>query len=76
MIDVERLNELPTYTRMAWSTRPMWDRRSSGRRGAAHSVSVAVARRPQPRRAGGRHRHHLVPAMAQLVGTGGRSDER
>ena len=27
MIDEQRLAELPTYSRMAWSSRPVWDRR-------------------------------------------------
>lgn len=76
MIDVERLNELPTYSRMAWSTRPVWDRRSAGRRGATDRVGVAVARRPQPHRAGHHPRQRVVSPMAQLVVNGGRSDGR
>lgn len=73
MNDVERLNELPNYSRMAWSTRPVWDRRAAGGHGASHRNHLAMAsgHRSARRRSGGRSRS--LPPMAQLVATGGRA---
>jgi hypothetical protein len=45
MIDEQRLAELPTYSRMAWSSRPVWDRRPTATQRRHYREDLAVARR-------------------------------
>jgi hypothetical protein len=45
MIDEQRLAELPPYTRMAWSSRPVWDRRPAAVQRRNPRSNLGVARR-------------------------------
>ena len=45
MIDEQRFAELPTYSRMAWSARPVWDRRPTGNQRRDRHADLGVARR-------------------------------
>ena len=62
MKDEQRLAELPTYSRMAWSSRPIWDRRPVESQRRNRRPDLGVARR---HRGGGRHSSRdLVRALA------------
>ena len=65
MNDEQRLAELPTYSRMAWSSRPVWDRRPAvGKRRNRHP-DLGVARRHRPHDGGRRSSRDRVHALAR-----------
>ena len=51
MCDVEQLSELSARSRMAWSTRPVWDRRAPN-----HQRRSSPSNLDRSRRDGGRYR--------------------
>jgi hypothetical protein len=55
MNNEQRLAELPTCSRMAWSSRPVWDRRPAVGQRSDRRSDMGVARRHRPH--GGSHRH-------------------
>ena len=70
MSDAQRLAELPTYSRMAWSARPVWDRRAPQRDGQSHQSSLGRAGRGGNRYRADRRSHrraHLLASEKPLV---------
>ena len=71
MIDEQRLAELPTYSSMAWSARPVWNRRPTGNQRRDRRADLGVARRHRSND-GDRHRSRdRIQALARsqsLVG--------
>lgn len=51
MRDVEQLSELPARSRMAWSTRPVWDRRAPNHKRRSDPTNL-----DRSGRVGGRYR--------------------
>jgi len=70
MKDEQRLAELPTYSRMAWSARPVWDRRPTGNQRRDRRADLGLARRHRTHD-GGRHRSldgvHALARSQSLV---------
>jgi len=65
MTDEQRLAELPTYSRMAWSARPVWDRRPAESQRRNHRPDLGGARRHRSHGGGGRSSRDLVHALAR-----------
>lgn len=65
MIDVERFSDLPVESRISWSSRPVWDRRTPAthRLGDRRHLGVAGCHR----RRNDRRTHH-PDRFASLVG--------
>ena len=72
MIDEQRFAaELPTYSRMAWSSRPIWDRRPTESQRRNRRPDLGVARRHHSHDGGRGSSRDLVHALAgseSLVG--------
>lgn len=64
MKDEQRLAELPTYSRMAWSSRPIWDRRPVESQRRNRRPDLGVARRHRSHDGGHRSSRDLVHALA------------
>ena len=45
MIDEQRLSDLPSFSRMAWSSRPVWDRRAAVGKRHHRGANLEMARR-------------------------------
>jgi hypothetical protein len=61
----EQLAELPTQTSMAWSARPVWDRRPALGDRADRRSNLAVARRDRTRRRHARRSRDRAAALAR-----------
>ena len=61
----EQLAELPTQTSMAWSARPVWDRRPAVGDRADRRTNLAVARRDRDRRRHARRSRDRAAALAR-----------
>ncbi len=71
MNDEQRLAEFPTYSRMAWSSRPVWDRRLTESQRRNRRPDLGVARRHRSHDGGRRSSRDHVHALARsesLVG--------
>ena len=65
MINEQRFAELPTHSRMAWSTRPVWDRRPVESKRRDRRPDMGRSRRYRTH-GDGRHRSlDLVEALAR-----------
>jgi hypothetical protein len=72
MNDERKLAELPTHSRMAWSSRSVWDRRTPVDRRPHRHPNMGVARGNRIGRSGNcRHRDHVAALARQesLVAT-------
>lgn len=65
MNDEQRLAELPTYSRMAWSSRPVWDRRPAVGQRSNRRPDVGVARRHRSHGGSRRHARDRSDALAR-----------
>ncbi len=65
MIDEQRFAELPTYSRMAWSARPVWDRRPTGNQRRDRRADLGVARHHRSHNGGCRNSRDPVQALAR-----------
>lgn len=65
MTDEQRLAELPTYSRMAWSSRPVWDRRPAEIQRRNRRQDLGVARRHRSHDGGRRSSRDHVHALAR-----------
>ena len=65
MNDEQRLAELPTCSRMAWSSRPVWDRRPSMGQRSDHRADMGVARRHRSHGGSRRHSRDRTNALAR-----------
>ena len=78
MTDEQRFAELPSYSRMAWSSRPVWNRRPpvGERRDSRSHLGVAPRHRTRDGLRGSSvDRVHAVARSQSLVGREGRRDE-
>lgn len=78
MIDEQRFAELPTHSRMAWSSRPVWDRRTTKNQRRDYRPNLGVARRHRTHNGHRDSSMDRVQAMARsqsLVGAGARARE-
>ena len=64
MSDVERFTELSTRSRMAWSSRSVWDRRPPQRRDHSYQSDLGRASRGGNRYRPDRHNHHRSRLLA------------
>ena len=70
MNDEQRLAELPTYSRMAWSSRPVWDRRTTKNQRRNYRPDLGVGRRHRTHhrdRDGSMDRVHAMARSQSLV---------
>jgi len=65
MTDEQRLSELPTYSRMAWSSRPVWDRRPAETQRRNRRPDLGVACRHRSHVGGRRSSRDHVHALAR-----------
>ena len=71
MNDEQRFCELPTYSRMAWSARPVWDRRPIGRQRRNRHADLGMARHHRSHdggRCSTRDRTNALARTKSLVG--------
>ena len=76
MIDEQRLAELPTYSRMAWSSRPIWDRRPAAVQRRDRREDLGVAGRHRCRDGGQRRTRNRTSSMARSESLVGDPDRR
>ena len=65
MNDEQRRAELPTCSRMAWSSRPVWDRRAAVGQRSDRRANMGVARRRRSHGGSRLHSQHRVDALAR-----------
>jgi hypothetical protein len=79
MNDEQRFAELPSHSRMAWSSRPVWDRRPPVGERRDHRPDLGLARRYRTRdahRSSSVDRVHAMARSQSLVITSSRSREK
>ena len=79
MTDERRFTELPSYSRMAWSSRPVWNRRPPVGEHRDPRSNLGVAPRHRTRdgyRGSPVERVHAVARSQSLVANGARAIER
>ena len=64
MCNAEQLAELPTRSRMAWSSRSVWDRRAPQRRGRSYQSDLDRVGRGGNRYRPDRHNHRRSRLLA------------
>ena len=65
MNDEQRLAELPSCSRMAWSSRPVWDRRPAVGQRSDRRTDMGVARRHRSHGGSRRHFRDRADALAR-----------
>jgi hypothetical protein len=78
MTNEQRLAELPTYSCMAWSSRPVWDRRPPVDKRRNHRQDLGVGRRHRTHhgdRDGSMDCVHAMAGSQSLVANGSQARE-